>query len=409
MVGETKRSTPSLHKKYRAVVVSKEAKKDATRTMVHYNDPSELPFPDKSACVLVEVSHSGLNYKDGLVLTGSPGVAKKFPLVPGIDFAGKVVEDSSGRFSKGESVILTGHYAGQWMDGGYCDLARAKPEWLVPLPEFLTERESMIIGTAGFTAMQCVMHLERYGGLTRGEKGPVLVTGAAGGVGSVAVAILNRLGYHVVASTGRAALKDYLKKLGAKEVIGRLEKSKPLNKEVYAGVVDCVGGSTLAAALASTKYGCAVAACGLAESSGFQATVMPFILRGVKLLGVDSVQASMEERKAVWESLRLCLPRDLLDDLVEVYGLDDLVGNLGEKIIKGETRGRCIIDMSLGKATQIPVDMLVNHPEPSSVSLSSVAVSSKGSAASPKVVSKVDNPSSVLMSNPLSASPLSRL
>merc|ERR1719453_1363596 len=217
---------------YRAVVVSKEGKKEAQRKLVTFNNVAELPNQDKSADVLVQVNYSALNYKDGIVLTGSPGVAKKFPIVPGIDFAGKVLEDQSGKFAVGQSVVLTGHYAGQWMDGGYSDLVRTKSEWLVPLPEFLSEREAMIIGTAGFTAMQCVMHLEKDGGLTRGEKGPVLVTGAAGGVGSVAVAILSRLGYNVVASTGRVeAMKAYLLKLGAKQVVGRLESSKPLNKE----------------------------------------------------------------------------------------------------------------------------------------------------------------------------------
>jgi acrylyl-CoA reductase (NADPH) len=333
---------------YRAVVVSKEGKKEPQRKLVKFSSIAELPCQDKSADVLVQVTYSALNYKDGLVLTGSPGVAKKFPIVPGIDFAGKVIEDHSGKFSKGQSVVLTGHYAGQWMDGGYSDLVRTKSEWLVPLPEFLTERESMIIGTAGFTAMQCVMHLEKYGGLVRGEPDPVLVTGAGGGVGSVAVAILSHLGYKVVASTGRDTLKPWLEKLGADEVIGRMGKSKPLNKEVYAGVVDCAGGTTLATALASVKYGRAVASCGLAENSAFAATVMPFILRGVKLLGVDSVQAPMDERMAVWEALSHSLPKELLEDLAAVYSLEDVAGDLGQEIIKGQTRGRGIIDMQIG-------------------------------------------------------------
>lgn len=331
---------------YRAVVAIKEGKSPAKRELRRFSDISELPLQDPSAEVLVRVSYSALNYKDGLVLTGAPGVAKKFPIVPGIDFAGKVVEDRSGQFQPGQSVVLTGHYAGQWTDGGYSDLARTKAAWLVPLPSFLTEREAMIVGTAGFTAMQCVMQLERYGGLARGETGPVLVTGAGGGVGSVAVAVLSNLGYNVVASTGRKdALEGYLRKLGAKEVIGRLEPSKPLNKETYAAVVDSVGGATLAAALASVRYGRAVAACGLAEDAKVPTTVMPFILRGVKLLGIDSVQAPMEERRAVWEALGRSLPKALFEELAAVYTLEELVGDVGERIIKGQTRGRGIVDL----------------------------------------------------------------
>eukprot|EP00931_Biecheleriopsis_adriatica_P121897 TRINITY_DN96959_c0_g1_i1.p1 TRINITY_DN96959_c0_g1~~TRINITY_DN96959_c0_g1_i1.p1 ORF type:complete len:340 (+),score=64.27 TRINITY_DN96959_c0_g1_i1:106-1125(+) len=336
---------------FRAVVVRKEGKAEARREIIRFKDTSELPFQDSAADVLVQVSFSALNYKDGLVLTGSPGVARQFPLVPGIDFAGKVISDTSGSFTKGQSVVLTGHYAGQWMDGGYSDLARTRSDWLVPLPAHLTERQAMIIGTAGFTAMQCVMHLEKFGGLLRGETDPVLVTGAGGGVGSVAVAILNHLGYNVVASTGREAeLAHFLKKLGAKAVIGRLEASRPLNKETYAGVVDCVGGVTLASALASVKYGRAVAACGLAGSNSLPATVLPFILRGVKLLGIDSVQADMQERKAVWEALGHSLPQGLLEELATVYSLEDVSGSLGQQILKGQVRGRGIIDMGLGKS-----------------------------------------------------------
>jgi acrylyl-CoA reductase (NADPH) len=396
---------------YRAVVVSKAGKGPASRSIVKYSDPSELPYHDDSADVLVQVSHSALNYKDGLVLTGAPGVAKKFPIVPGIDFAGKVLQSRSAQFSAGQSVVLTGHYAGQWMDGGYCDVVWAKSSWLVALPEFLTERDAMIIGTAGFTAMQCVMHLEKYGGLARGEKGPVLVTGAAGGVGSVAVAILSHLGYQVHASTGRVAEQEaYLKKLGAKKVIGRLEKSKPLNKEVYIGVVDCVGGHGLATALASVQYGRAVASCGLAADSKLPATVMPFILRGVKLLGIDSVQAPMEERKAVWEALRTSLPAAVLNDLATVYSLDDLVGDLGERIIKGQTRGRGIVDMALGRADQVSIeekkkvdqleDKLNAYKMSTPAVLTSVGVSAKDNASSsPMPHVKVNISSMRLVSN----------
>lgn len=335
---------------YRAIVVAKvslDSKEVVRRDLVRYDDIRELPLQDKDADVLVRVAYSGLNYKDGLVLSGAPGVASKFPLVPGIDFAGKVVEDSSGTFQVGQRVVLTGHYAGQRMDGGYSDLVRVPAKWLVALPAFLEEREAMAIGTAGFTAMQCVMSLERFGGLCRGETAPVLVTGAAGGVGSAAVAILSHLGYRVVASSGRkSSLEGYLKRLGAAEVIDRLQASKPLEKEKYAGVVDSVGGTTLAAALASTMYGRAVAACGLAGDSKIPLTVLPFILRGVKLLGVDSVQAPMEERQDVWNALSTSLPKQHLLEMTQAYALEDLLGDLGPSILRGEVRGRAIIDVA---------------------------------------------------------------
>jgi len=331
----------------RAVVISKD-ESGVRRRLLSFDSVAELPYQDSSCDVLVRVSYSALNYKDGMVLTGIAGVAKKFPIVPGIDFSGTVVEDRSGKFQNGQSVVLTGHYNGQWMDGGYSDLAWTKSEWLVPLPDYLTEREAMIIGTAGFTAMQCVLQLEKFGGLKRGDPDPVLVTGAAGGVGSVAVAILSHLGYNVVASTGRKEEQEaYLRKLGAKEVIGRLEKGKALGKEVYAGVVDSVGGIALATAIASLKYGRAAAACGLAENAALATTVHPFILRGVKLLGIDSVQAPLEERREVWQALGTALPKALLEDLVAVYTLEDVAGDLGERIIAGKTRGRGIIDLSL--------------------------------------------------------------
>jgi len=212
--------------------------------------------------------------------------------------------------------------------------------------------------------MQCVMHLEKYGGLKRGEKGSVLVTGAAGGVGSVAVSILSQLGYEVVASTGRAQhLQPYLKKLGANQIIGRLEKSKPLNKEIYIGAVDCVGGSGLATALASVKYGRAVAACGLAADSKFSATVMPFILRGVKLLGIDRVQAPKEERMAVWNALEHRLPPALMEEMSVVYSLEDVVGSLGEAIISGQTAGRGIVDMALGMPKTRTAGDIIKHEE----------------------------------------------
>ena len=327
---------------HRAVIVRQLSKKEVERSLIRFNSVSELPYQSPAADCTVRVSYSCLNYKDGLVLSGKPGVAKQFPLVPGIDFAGTVLDDPSGKFTVGESVVLTGGYAGQHQDGGYSTLAKVRSDWLVKLPPFLSEREAMVVGTAGFTAMQCVMHLEKLGGLTRGDEKPVLVTGASGGVGSTAVAILSALGYKVVASTGRKdALEAYLRTLGATKVIGRLEPSKPLAAEAWAGVVDTVGGETLAAALASTSYGRAVAACGLAGSPSLPTTVLPFILRGVKLLGVDSVQAPAEERAAVWHALGTSLPKESLEAMVSVHSLEEAAGELGPRILAGDIKGQC--------------------------------------------------------------------
>ena len=318
---------------YRAIKISKPSKKEVKREIITFNDLSELPYQSDEADVVVKVSYTTLNYKDGIVLTGGAGVATQFPIVGGMDFSGKVVSSKSDKFKKGDPVVLTGGYAGQHMDGGYADIVKTKSEWLIPLPNYINEREAMIIGTAGFTAMQCIRDLERVHSIKRGEtKAPVLVTGAGGGVGNFAIAILSKLGYNVVASTGRKdTLEPYLKKIGANEVIDRLGKPRPLGKEIYAGVVDTVGGDGLTAALGQTMYGKAVACCGNAGGPAFAASVFPFILRGVKLLGIESVQCPREERMAVWEMLSTCLPREFMEDIATSVQLEDLV-NMGPNV-----------------------------------------------------------------------------
>jgi len=333
---------------HRAVLVSKDGK-DVKRQLIRFDKFEELPYQDDTCDVTVKVSYSNMNFKDGIVLTGGAGVAKKFPLVAGIDFAGKVLESKSPNFKPGQSVVLTGHYNGQWMDGGFADVVRTKSEWLIPLPEFVTEKDAMMIGTAGFTGMMCVMALEKYGNLKRGEKAPVLVNGGSGGVGSFAISVLKHLGYYVVASVLDVdKFGPYCKKLGADEVIGPLGKSKPLEKETYAGVVDPVGGQTLATSLSLCMYGRAVSTCGLAGSSDLNTTVMPFILRGVKLLGIDSVQAPMEVRMETWNEFnKIGLPKSQMEQVINMCSLEDAAGELGPKIMAGQIVGRAIIDMSL--------------------------------------------------------------
>lgn len=296
--------------------------------------------------VLVRVRYSSLNYKDGLAVTGRPGVMRKFPMIPGIDFAGVVEESESAEFRPGDSVVLTGAGAGESAWGGYAELARWNAQDLVKLPEGISLKQSMAIGTAGFTAMQCVLALERHGARPEGRE--VLVTGAAGGVGSVAVAILAKLGYKVAASTGRAELGDYLKSLGASEIVAResltVVSQKGLERERWGGAVDTVGGSTLAGILPYMANNASVAACGLAGGAAFSSTVLPFILRGVNLLGINSVRVTREERREVWARLSRDLPMDLLDGLTEVAPLEG-VFELGEKILAGRVRGRVVIEV----------------------------------------------------------------
>ena len=311
-------------------------------SVVRDMNADELPDGD----VTVRVTYSGLNYKDGMVVNGIGRLVRDYPHVPGIDFAGVVEESDSDRYKPGDQVILTGWRVGEVHWGGYAGKARVKSDWLVPLPDGLTDKRAMAIGTAGFTSMLCVAALEDHG--VTPDAGTVLVTGAAGGVGSVAVSILAKRGYTVAASTGRAEQADYLKSLGASQIIDRAELSepskRPLEAENFAGTVDTVGGTTLARVLAQTAYGGAVAACGLAGGANLECTVLPFLLRGVNLLGIDSVMQPYDNRVRVWQRLVDDLPMDRLDALTGEIGLSDLA-QAANDILKGQVRGRLVVKL----------------------------------------------------------------
>jgi len=306
---------------------------------------SEDALPDGD--VTVRVAYSSLNYKDGLVLLGQGGLVRDYPHVPGIDFAGTVESSRSPVWKPGDAVVLTGWFVGERQWGGHAQRARVKAEWLVPLPEGLTPKRAMALGTAGLTAMLCVLALEKHG-LEAGA-GDVLVTGAGGGVGSVAVALLAALGHRVVASTGRAETHDYLRDLGAAEIIDRAElatpSKRPLDKERWAGAVDTVGSHTLAAILRGLRHGASVAACGLAGGADLPATVIPFLLRGVNLLGIDSVRCPIARRRRAWDRLARDLPADKLDAATEVVPLAKVV-ELAPRIINGQVRGRVVVDVN---------------------------------------------------------------
>jgi acrylyl-CoA reductase (NADPH) len=284
-----------------------------------------------------------VNYKDGLAVTGKAPVVRRFPMIPGIDFAGKVESSAHPNFKPGDSVILNGWGTGETHLGAYGAKSRVKGDWLVALPAGMTTREAMAIGTAGYTAMLCVMALEKAG--VKPDQCPVVVTGAAGGVGSVAIAVLSKLGYTVAASTGRASEADYLKSLGASEIIDRTEFSqpaKPLGKERFAGGVDSVGSHTLANVLSMTKYGGAVAACGLAAGMDLPASVAPFILRGVSLLGVDSVMCPAARRQEAWRRLAADLDRKKLEAMTTEIPLEGVI-EAAPKILAGQIRGRTVV------------------------------------------------------------------
>jgi acrylyl-CoA reductase (NADPH) len=327
---------------FKALVLSE---KDGKVTSAIEDLPDDrLPEGD----VLVRVHNSTLNYKDGLVLNGLGRLVKTYPHVGGVDFAGTVLESSHKDWKAGDQVILTGWRVGEIHWGGYAEKARVKGEWLVPLPQGLSTERAMAIGTAGFTAMLCVMALEEHG--LRPDQGDVLVTGAAGGVGSVATAILASLGYRVVASTGRADTHDYLKSLGAAEIIDRATiatpSGKPLESERWAAAVDSVGGATLAAILPQMKYKGAVAACGLAGGTKLETSVIPFIIRGVALLGVDSVSCPIFRRRIAWARLTKDLPMAKLDAMIERATLEDLP-RLGKAILDGQVKGRVVVDLGV--------------------------------------------------------------
>lgn len=305
-------------------------------------DDSTLPEGD----VTVQVDYSTLNYKDGLAITGKSPVVRKFPLTPGIDLSGTVTESQHPLFKAGDPVLLNGWGVGESHSGGLAQKARLKGDWLVKLPAAFTPRQAMAIGTAGYTAMLCVMALEKHG--VAPGSGDILVTGAGGGVGSVAIALLAKLGYRVVASTGRLQEADYLRQLGAADVMDRAELSapgKPLTKERWAGVVDTVGSHTLANACASTKYGGVVTACGLAQGIDFPSSVAPFILRGVTLAGIDSVMAPRAVREAAWARLAQDLDTAQLERMTREVGLADAMA-LGAEILAGQVRGRVVVNVN---------------------------------------------------------------
>jgi acrylyl-CoA reductase (NADPH) len=296
--------------------------------------------------VTIDVAYSTLNYKDGLAITGSSPVVRKFPMVPGIDLAGTVRESSHADWKAGDKVVLNGWGVGEGHWGGLSQVARLNGDWLVPLPSAFSEKQAMAIGTAGYTAALCVETLVQAG--VTPDQGEVLVTGATGGVGSVAVALLKKAGFTVVGSTGKASEAEYLTKLGADSIIDRAElseKGRPLAKERWAGVVDSVGSFTLVNACAAVKYGGAVAACGLAQGADFPATVMPFILRGVRLLGVDSVMAPKAARLRAWERLARDLDPALIDVIGAEIGLGEAVAAASD-LLAGNVRGRIIVDVN---------------------------------------------------------------
>jgi acrylyl-CoA reductase (NADPH) len=322
---------------FKAIRIDK-AEKGTTAALTQF-DEAELMEGD----VTVRVEWSALNYKDGLAVTGKAPVVRRFPMIAGIDLAGTVEQSSHPQWKAGDRVICTGWGMGETHLGAYAEKARVKGDWLVRLPEAMSTRDAMAIGTAGFTAMLAVLALEKHG-LTP-KDGPIVVTGAAGGVGSVATAVLAKLGYHVIASTGRTSEAGYLKGIGAAEVIDRNELSgpaKPLAKERWAGGIDSVGSTTLANLLSMTKYRGAIAACGLAGGMDLPSFVAPFILRGVCLLGIDSVMCPVELRKVAWNRLAGDLDRAKLAEITHEIGLDQVI-EAGGNILAGQVRGRTVV------------------------------------------------------------------
>jgi acrylyl-CoA reductase (NADPH) len=327
---------------FNALVVNKDDD-GKTSAAVEQLSLDDLP----QAEVTVAVDYSTVNYKDGLCIGPGGGLVRNYPHVPGIDLAGTVESSDDARYKPGDTVVVTGWRVGEAHWGGYSQKARVKADWLVPLPEGLDTRAAMAVGTAGFTAMLAVMALEDHG-LVPGQ-GPVLVTGAAGGVGSVATAILAHLGYEVAGVTGRPETADYLKSLGATQIVAREEINetvkRPLEAETWAGCVDAVGGEMLARVLGQMKYGASVSAVGLAGGVGLPATVIPFLLRGVNLLGIDSVMQPYDNRVRAWARIAKDLPRDKLEAMVQPATLSDLP-QLGKDILKGQVKGRVVVDVN---------------------------------------------------------------
>ncbi len=328
---------------FNALVVNKDEESGKTSAAVEQISTDQLPEGN----VVVNVEYSTVNYKDGLCIGPGGGLVREYPHVPGIDFAGTIESSDDPRYSAGDSVVLTGWRVGEVHWGGYAQKARVNADWLVPLPSGLSSRQAMAVGTAGFTAMLAVMALEDHG--LKPDQGPVLVTGAAGGVGSVATAILANLGYEVAAVTGRPETEEYLRALGATQIVPREEINetvkRPLERETWAGCVDAVGGDMLARVLGQMKYGGSVSAVGLAGGAGLPATVIPFLLRGVNLLGIDSVMQPYDNRLRAWERIAKDLPMDKLEAMIHPATLSDLPA-LGKDILKGQVKGRVVVDVN---------------------------------------------------------------
>lgn len=327
---------------FNALLVEKDAE-GKTHASVQSIDESRLPEAD----VTVDVEYSTVNYKDGLCVGPGGGLVRDYPHVPGIDLAGTVAKSDSPDYSPGDKVVLTGWRVGEAWWGGYSQKARVKSEWLVPLPDGITTRQAMAVGTAGFTAMLAIIALQDQG-LETGQ-GPVLVTGGAGGVGSVAIAILNKLGFEVAAVTGRPETADYLKDLGADTIVAREDINqtvkRPLESETWAGCIDAVGGEMLARVLGQLKYGASAASLGLAGGAQLPATVIPFLLRGVNILGIDSVHQPFDSRVRAWGKLTDSLPMEKLESMIVPATLSDLP-DLGKQILKGQIRGRVVVDVN---------------------------------------------------------------
>jgi acrylyl-CoA reductase (NADPH) len=328
---------------FNALVVNKDEESGKTSAAVEQISTDQLPEGN----VVVNVEYSTVNYKDGLCIGPGGGLVREYPHVPGIDFAGTIESSDDPRYSAGDSVVLTGWRVGEVHWGGYAQKARVNADWLVPLPSGLSSRQAMAVGTAGFTAMLAVTALEDHG--LKPDQGPVLVTGAAGGVGSVATAILANLGYEVAAVTGRPETEEYLRALGATQIVPREEINetvkRPLERETWAGCVDAVGGDMLARVLGQMKYGGSVSAVGLAGGAGLPATVIPFLLRGVNLLGIDSVMQPYDNRLRAWERIAKDLPMDKLEAMIHLATLSDLPA-LGKDILKGQVKGRVVVDVN---------------------------------------------------------------
>ena len=329
-----------MSEKFRALMIEKEEDTQTVKMVdIEDNDLME-------GNVLVNVTHSTLNYKDGLAITGASPVVRSFPMIPGIDFSGIVLSSEDNKFSEGDRVVLNGYGLSESHFGGYSEKARVKSEHLLKLPENISNKQAMAIGTAGYTAMLCVLAIEDHG--INPDDGIILVSGASGGVGSVAISLLTDLGYNVEASTGRLEETPYLNTLGAKTVIDRSElsePSRPLGKERWAGAIDSVGSTTLANILAQVSYGGAVSACGLAQGMDLPSTVMPFILRGVSLLGIDSVMAPMQLRERAWKRLSENININKLEEMTIDASLDQVEG-LANEILQGKVRGRVIVNIS---------------------------------------------------------------